>query len=279
MINRHSAFSFNSIFSAKTPNKQIAVSIPFFKDNLPLTDKDDKNFPKAYLSIKDGGSMRYRINEPNPNRDIFFTDAGFAPKSVVPIELIHSKAVINLVSGKEASKIQGDGLLTINKSFIPAITVADCVPVYFYDPVTNCFGVVHSGWKGTGIILEALKLANQKYKAKVEDFLIIIGPHIHNCCYTVNKERADFFANTFSTDCVTEFSPELNLYNLSLAKANIHLLTKAGVKEENILECSDCTNCDTRLGSFRRETLPYDLSETEKPDGTHFTPMTAFVAW
>ena len=52
-------------------------------------------------------------------------------------------------------------MITKNPSLMPVVTVADCMPLYLYDSVSGVFGVVHSGWKGTGIIGEALNLAKK----------------------------------------------------------------------------------------------------------------------
>lgn len=42
-----------------------------------------------------------------------------------------------------------DGLVTNKKQKILSLTYADCTPLYFYDPVKNTIGNIHSGWKGT----------------------------------------------------------------------------------------------------------------------------------
>ncbi|MCR4714767.1 MAG: laccase domain-containing protein, partial [Treponemataceae bacterium] len=35
------------------------------------------------------------------------------------------------------------------------------------------------------------------------DICVILGPHIHECCYTVDAERAAYFRRDFSSDCCT----------------------------------------------------------------------------
>ena len=42
-----------------------------------------------------------------------------------------------------------DGLITNEKNLFLCTVEADCVPVYFYDPVKEVIAMVHSGWKGT----------------------------------------------------------------------------------------------------------------------------------
>jgi len=275
------------------------ITFPFYKDNRIL-----EYAPICGMSLKKAGSMRFRWNEVNQNR-IDFLKSVAQKKSVVSVELIHSKNVINLVTGKEADLQQADGFITKNPDLMPVITVADCMPLYLYDSVTKVFGVVHSGWKGTGIIAEAIKLAEKCYGSKPEDFSVVIGPHIHDCCYIVNQERADFFRENFCDDCVSELEAggkcycggrglavswnngTGRLYRLSLEKANLAVLLKAGVKNENISIIDECTCCNTIFGSNRRETADFSVQNIKlKEDAPEqysealqkaFTVQAAFV--
>ena len=42
-----------------------------------------------------------------------------------------------------------DGLITDKKDKILSLTFADCICLYFYDPVKNIIANIHSGWRGT----------------------------------------------------------------------------------------------------------------------------------
>ncbi|MCR4936903.1 MAG: polyphenol oxidase family protein [Lachnospiraceae bacterium] len=42
-----------------------------------------------------------------------------------------------------------DGLVTNEPGLCLVCSFADCVPLYFVDPVNKCIGLSHSGWKGT----------------------------------------------------------------------------------------------------------------------------------
>ena len=136
-------------FSLDIANQKY-VTFPFYKNN-----KELKDAPMCGMTVKAAGSMRFRWNETNDNRNEFFH--GMLIQK--PVELIHSKLVVDLHRGNEADGVHADGLITTKKDFLPVVTVADCMPLYLYDPVTGVFGVVHSGWKGTGIVGEAIKLA------------------------------------------------------------------------------------------------------------------------
>ena len=96
---------------------------------------------------------------------------------------------------------EGDGVITSCRSFAPCVTAADCMPVFLWDSGTGVFGICHSGWKGTGIAAEVVSLMSARFGAKPENICVILGPHIHDCCYTVDAERAAYFSREFSPDC------------------------------------------------------------------------------
>lgn len=272
------------------------VTNHFYAGPLPLEDA-----PLWGMSLRAAGSMRFRWNEVNENRALFLR-ALAGHRDVAAVELIHSHTVFAVDSIEELSGKQGDGIITTNRNLIPVVTVADCMPIFLFEKKTGVFGVLHSGWKGTGIVRDAIEKAEKTYGAHREDFCVVMGPHIHDCCYTVDEERAQYFRVNFTPDCVTpvdqtegiifagdvtkgepvavEKAPAVERkYRLSLAKANLAVLRDMGVPEDHIVVCKDCTCCNVQFGSFRRETmgLPADMTLAQKQ--THFTVQVAWVKW
>ena len=242
--------------------------------------------PLCGLTLCAAGSMRFRWNEVNPNRSAVF-EALETTGQLVPVQLDHTHIVYDVHEAGDTAEKIGDGIITANRSLIPSVTVADCMPLYLYDPVTGVFGIVHSGWKGTGIIVDAINLAARNYGARVSDFCVVLGPHIRDCCYIVNKERADWFSENFTPDCLRPLEAGVKvdwntgegpLYRLSLEKANLAAIKKAGVPDENIWVHPACTCCTKNAagnfiyGSNRRET-----SAAGQPD--MFTVQAAFVKY
>ena len=243
--------------------------------------------PVCGLSLKAAGSMRFRWNETNPNRELLksaVVSAGSTTVSIVPVQLEHTHIVYDIKQASDTAGKIGDGIITTNKTLVPSVTVADCMPLYIYEPETGVFGIVHSGWKGTGIVADAIALATQNYGARAENFLVTLGPHIRACCYIVNEERAQWFSENFTPECVTPLEPGIEvswntgggkLYRLSLEKANLAALKKAGVPDENIWIHPACTCCTQKngvhiYGSNRRET-----AAAGQPD--KFTVQAAFI--
>lgn len=260
------------------------ITIPFIKDGKAL-DAKSAFHPVCGLTVKAGGSMRFRWAEKNPLRDELLGQIArdFGNKTFVPVQLDHTRLVYEVNDAFDTDQKIGDGIITRNKNLIPTVTVADCLPVYFYDFVTQAFGIVHSGWKGTGIIGDAIRKSCEKYNSSPENFCVVIGPHIHDCCYIVNEERADYFAKNFTPECVRPLEKGIEvdwnsgggkLFRLSLEKANLFLLEKIGVKAENIYSSPDCTSCSKNgfYGSNRRETKLAGC-----PDA--FTVQAAFIVW
>lgn len=234
------------------------------------------------------GSMRYRHNEINENRISFLDELcseknnGGVKKAAAGLELIHSKKIYDIENSLEVQNMQGDGIITRNKKLIPVVTVADCVPIFICDLNSGTFGALHSGWKGTGIVGEAIAIIEKKYGSSPKDICVAIGPHIGDCCYNIDKERAGYFCDNFGTECVRKIDGDN--WALSLTKANLAVLDRAGIPHENIVVHDPCTCChrengEFKFGSFRRQTLglPSDMPLEEKM--LKFTVQAAFVKW
>jgi YfiH family protein len=256
--------------------------------------------PVCGLTLKAAGSMRFRWNENNPNRNTVFekmrwlslrslslVEGSKLPqekRKLVPVQLDHTHIVYNVHEAGDTQDKIGDGMITTNKALVPSVTVADCMPLYLYEPETGVFGIVHSGWKGTGIVVDAIKLAEKEYGARAQNFCIVIGPHIRACCYIVNEERAKWFSENFTPDCVTPLEPGVEvtwkagggpLYRLSLEKANLAALQKAGVPSENIWIHPACTCCTKKNGSFIYGSNRRETAAAGRPD--QFTVQAAFI--
>lgn len=240
--------------------------------------------PVAALTLLACGSMRFRRNETNAVRSAFFSQPCFCHKTIASVELIHSHIVFAADRAEQTILQSGDGIISRNRALVPVITVADCMPIFMYESESGVFGVLHSGWKGTGIALEALRTAEKAYGVRADKFRFILGPSIGSCCYTVDEDRARYFQKEFCADCAFR-SERDGLFRLSLEKANRALLVKAGIPDEHILSINECTCCTKTengaytYGSFRRQAsgLPSSMPLEEKTK--RFTPMAAFIGF
>ena len=151
-----------------------------------------------------------------------------------------------------------DGLITD----IPGITLvtffADCVPLYFLDPVHKAIGLSHSGWRGTvkrmgQVTVDAMKEA---FGTRPEDIIACIGPSICGDCYEVGEEVADEFADAFHEKYhdVILLKKQNGKYQLDLWKANESVLKEAGIKGDYLAVTNICTYCNPQLLFSHRRT-------------------------
>lgn len=151
-----------------------------------------------------------------------------------------------------------DGLVTNVPEICLVTTYADCVPLFFLDPVHKAIGLSHSGWRGTvGKIGEVtLKKMKEEYGTKPEDVIAAIGPSICQDCYEVSEDVICKFKEAFDKSFWNElfYEKENKKYQLNLWKANEIIMQEAGVKRENIAVTNVCTNCNSNFLHSHRAT-------------------------
>ena len=158
---------------------------------------------------------------------------------------------------KERDYKDVDGLITN----VPGITLvtfyADCVPLYFLDPVHLAVGLSHSGWRGTVRQMGKITLDKMReaFGTRAEDVLACIGPSICRECYEVGSEVALEFMEGYDRINWNSILTEKGngKYLLDLWRANEIVLLDAGVRLENLQVTDICTHCNSDyLFSHRR---------------------------
>ena len=149
-----------------------------------------------------------------------------------------------------------DGLITNERDVCLVTTYADCVPLFFVDPVHKVIGLSHSGWRGTvgKIGKETLRCMKEAYGTKPSDVVAAIGPSICQDCYEVSKDVIEQFKAAFDEkhwDALF-YLKKHGKYQLNLWKANEIILLEAGIMPENLAVTNVCTCCNSeRLFSHR----------------------------
>ena len=205
---------------------------------------------RAGISLIAAGDMRLSREATSPSRSRFLAGLGVAREHLYAVRQVHSRQVL-VIEGQSAAETAGreaDGLLSARADVVLSVTVADCLPIFLVDRGSGAFGIVHSGWRGTGIVADALLLLAERFGSKPGQVTAVIGPGIGPCCYTVPRERAAQFVSRYGTACVVE---DGGPPRLDLRAANVVLLEESGVRDIGVL--SDCTSCTPGLGSFRRQ--------------------------
>ena len=143
-----------------------------------------------------------------------------------------------------------DGLVTNEPEVVLATFYADCVPLYFVDPVHRAIGMSHSGWKGTVGKMGAATITAMKreFGTEAKDLVCAIGPSICQDCYEVSEDVADAFKEAFPGHADEILLDKKNgKYQLDLWRANEIVLTEAGVLKEKIAVTNICTCCNPDL--------------------------------
>lgn len=139
-----------------------------------------------------------------------------------------------------------DGLITNERGIVLSAFFADCVPLFFVDPVRRAIGLSHSGWKGTlqkigKVTVEAME---REFGSKPADIVAAVGPSICGSCYEVGEEVADGFRQAFSGGEKLLLDKGDGKYLLDLWEANRNVMLEAGILEEHISITDICTCCN-----------------------------------
>ncbi len=229
--------------------------------------------PDIIVSLKSAGDMKTGGNALNGFLHEFHIDL----QRFYRLHQIHSCSV--LTSGAGISwNTDGDGLFAGDSRHVLGVSVADCMPIFLFHAASQRFAVVHSGWKGTGIAVQALQMFQDLHAISAQEVSAVLGPSIRSCCYQVDTDRAQLFYEAWGREAVKWCSqppayealrmnheqtatsaarhprpsePQALMPFLDLLSANKNLLQKHGVKDIRIVD--ECTACSPDFGSFRRE--------------------------
>jgi len=212
------------------------------------------------ISGKRQGNMRVFLIGAHPetqhNREVFFSPFN---KKVIAADLVHGRRVV-VVDDSSADIVSTcDALITASPKLMLSITVADCLPVYFYDPKKKVLGLAHAGWRGVeaNIVSEVVLSLKKNYGSDQSDLEVYIGPHIGVCHFEVGEE----VAVKFSAYPEAILRRDGKIY-IDLAKIVRVQLLAASVREKNIELSSECTYCTCdKYFSYRRDNPGLDKLE------------------
>ncbi|XCP83727.1 peptidoglycan editing factor PgeF [Roseburia hominis] len=144
-----------------------------------------------------------------------------------------------------------DGLMTNVPGICLVTFYADCVPLFFVDPVRRVIASSHSGWRGTvgkmgRVTIEKMR---ETYGCCPEDIYAAIGPSICQDCYEVSEDVIDQFKQAFPKEVWSRlfYSKENGKYQLDLWKANEQVLLDAGILPTHLTVNNVCTCCNPDL--------------------------------
>ena len=142
-----------------------------------------------------------------------------------------------------------DGLITDEPGVVLCTQYADCVPLFFADPVRHVAGTSHAGWKGTaaGIGRVTVERMCSDYGCRREDIIAGIGPSIGFCCFEVDTPVFEVFTGMEECDSSCFFSyindDGIQKHRVDLWEINRRVLLNAGIPAEHITVTDLCTRC------------------------------------
>lgn len=144
-----------------------------------------------------------------------------------------------------------DGLITDVPGLVLSTFYADCVPLFFVDPVHRAIGLAHSGWKGTvGKIGQVtVRRMAEEFGSVPKDLLAAVGPSICQECYEVSGDVIEQFQASYREEYWESiyYQKENGKYQLNLWRANEIVLLESGILPEHISITDICTCCNPEL--------------------------------
>ena len=168
----------------------------------------------------------------------------------VEAEQIHGASIAIVErSSPLADPLAGcDALLTSVPGIALVIRTADCLPIFFADPVRGVVGLAHAGWHGLAVHLPLRVVAALRhlYRSRPEDLQVAIGPAIRSCCYEVGSE--------FSASFGPSIQERAGRRTCDLIDVAVRQMQACGIRRHRIFDVERCTACEPQTWySLRQE--------------------------
>ena len=166
-----------------------------------------------------------------------------------------------------------DGMITDTPGLCLVTFYADCVPLYFVDPVRKVIGLSHSGWRGTvnKMANVTVKKMEEAFGCDPQDMIAAVGPSICQDCYEVSDDVIEQFKNAYDENDWDSlfYKKENGKYQLNLWRANEINFLESGIRPNHIAVTNICTCCNPdvlfshRITGFNRGNLSAFLALKE----------------
>ena len=206
----------------------------------------------AAMSGRCDGDCRSHDASGDPGREAFCASLGIRAADLVLARQVHGVAVARATHADRGRGVivgtpafpDTDAIVTNVRGLALGVTVADCVPVCLFDPITPSAGIVHAGRVGTfqNIAGRTVAELREAYGTNPAGLHAVIGPSAGPGAYEVSEEIAAEFA--------AAGLPTRGRF-LDLWEANALQLQRTGVPRSQITICGICTIQDGRFHSHR----------------------------
>lgn len=193
-------------------------------------------------SLNLGGSLDDPRNI-KTNRELALRALNLNPERLHTLKQVHG----NTVCKPGINPQEGDALVSNTPGHILAISIADCYPLLFHDPVNKVIGAAHAGWRGTvsGIAGKTVETMC-RLGADPQHIHVAIGQGICKDNFEVGTEVTDQFR-------LAGFPEKyLSENKIDLVRCNLFILHKYNIPVQNTWAMERCT-FETDFFSHRRD--------------------------
>ena len=187
------------------------------------------------------------------NHKLLAKELNYNKDSLVHMKQIHSN-IVHIVNDNDSFSTPPtcDALITDKLDTPLMVMVADCSPILFFDDEKKVIAVAHAGRAGAfkNIVKNVVDCFKREFNSDETNIYVSVGASIGSCCYEVGSEINDEAKELNLDYSIQKIN---NSYYLDVSKILKTQLIDCGVKEENIELSNECSCCDERYFSYRRE--------------------------
>jgi hypothetical protein len=220
-----------------------------------------EQFPEviAGFSSRDDGNLSFKYPMADDAREKFMRSLGLDITNLVTADQPHGNNVAvvrasdrGLGAVKKDWLVGYDALVTDDNQVTLGICTADCVPVFIFFPQRKVIAACHFGWRCivSGLLFNLAKILKEQFYCQFKDAQIAIGPHIGACCFEVKEDVIKAFINYQSAIISRGDKTFIDLSHVIKAQ-----LLELEFNPENLEENRECTMCNQKYFSYRREKI------------------------
>ena len=174
---------------------------------------------------------------------------GVSPERIRRVVQRHTRCVMVAGECSRDATRPADGVIAGTPNDVLCVTVADCLPIFLIPRDGRLPALLHSGWRGTGIVTDALACLERRFGRSPGAYHAIVGPR-HRPVLLRGSPRSGRSAS--ANDSVRRLPRRQGARGrIDLRAANIALLYRAGIAGITVYD--DCTACSPALLSFRAD--------------------------
>jgi hypothetical protein len=188
------------------------------------------------------------------NLDRLARALGATPDRIATVHQVHGTTVLEATQAAGQGTLgEADALITSTPGLAVGVKTADCLPIVIEDRRTHAVAAVHAGWRGVIGGITAKTIARLvTLGSRVDDLRVAVGPAIQACCFEVDGDLPERFAAEFGPGVVRP-QPGKPKVHLDLGVAVRVSLERVGVAPTHVEVLPQCTRCDPRFFSHRRD--------------------------